>query len=173
MKDHEFCPLVFFLNCWSLCLTLDWQVFLLFNFIVNHFHSVSFTEFFLESWNMHLDQYLFRAILDQNFIPFEERDLFLDESFRYELQNRVKEGEGIKVPCVFFKGFYIGVSILALSQYFLVITLCNTLSVHSSNSLCRGWKKLRHWMNQGSWEESSQRIFLHHQNKKINQKNME
>lgn len=80
---------------------------------------------------MHLDQHIFRAILDQNFIPFEERDLFLDESFRYELQNRMKEGEGIKVPCVFFKGFYIGVSIPTLSQYFLVITLCNTLSVHS------------------------------------------
>jgi glutaredoxin len=54
--------------------------------------------------------------MDQNFIEFEERDLFLDESFRHELQNRMKEGTGIKVPCVFFQGVYIGVSTARLKR---------------------------------------------------------
>ena len=50
-----------------------------------------------------------RAILDQNFIRFEERDLFLDESFRRELKHRFSMHH-TPIPCVFVNSVFFGVS---------------------------------------------------------------
>lgn len=45
---------------------------------------------------------VFSAILAQNGVRFEERDLYLDESFRNELK------EGMEVPCVLVDGNFFG-----------------------------------------------------------------